>query len=40
MRPLKLSDRDIRSVGLTRHEYDSRMNRMKRESTKSKETWK
>ena len=28
-RPLKLSDRDILPVGLTRHDYDSRMNRMK-----------
>ena len=33
MRPLKLSDRDILPGGLTRQEYDSRMNRMKREST-------
>ena len=33
MRPLKLSDRDILSGGLTRQEYDSRMNRMKSEST-------
>ena len=33
MRPLKLSDRDIQPGGLTRQEYDSRMNRMKREST-------
>ena len=33
MRPLKLSDRDILPGGLTREEYDSRMNRMKREST-------
>ena len=32
MRPLKLSDRDILPGGLTRQEYDSRMNRMKRES--------
>ena len=29
MRPLKLSDRDILPGGLTRQEYDSRMNRMK-----------
>ena len=36
MRPLKLSDRDILPGGLTRQEYDSRMNRMKRESTKIK----
>ena len=33
MRPLKLSDRDILPGGLTRQEYNSRMNRMKREST-------
>ena len=33
MRPLNLSDRDILPGGLTRQEYDSRMNRMKREST-------
>ena len=33
MRPLKLSDRDILPGGLTRQEYDSRMNRLKREST-------
>ena len=33
MRPLKLSDRDILPGGLTRQEYDSRMNRMKGEST-------
>ena len=33
MRPLKLSDRDILPGGLTRLEYDSKMNRMKREST-------
>ena len=33
MRPLKLSDRDILPGGLTRQEYDSRMNRMKRETT-------
>ena len=33
MRPLKLSDRDILPGGLTRQEYDPRMNRMKREST-------
>ena len=33
MRPLELSDRDILPGGLTRQEYDSRMNRMKREST-------
>ena len=33
MRPLKLSDRDILPGGLTRQEYDSRINRMKREST-------
>ena len=33
MRPLKLSDRDTLPGGLTRQEYDSRMNRMKREST-------
>ena len=33
MRPLKLSDRDILPGGLARHEYDSRMNRMKREPT-------
>ena len=33
MRPLKLSDRDILPGGLTRQEYDSRMNRMKKEST-------
>ena len=33
MRPLKLSDRDILPGGLTRQEYDSRMDRMKREST-------
>ena len=33
MRPLKLSDRDILPGGLNRQEYDSRMNRMKREST-------
>ena len=33
MRPLKLSDRDILPGGLTRQVYDSRMNRMKREST-------
>ena len=33
MRPLKLSDRDILPGRLTRQEYDSRMNRMKREST-------
>ena len=32
MRPLKLSDRDILPGGLTRQEYDSRMNRMKKES--------
>ena len=32
MRPLKLSDRDILPGGLTRLEYDSKMNRMKRES--------
>ena len=32
MRPLKLFDRDILPGGLTRQEYDSRMNRMKRES--------
>ena len=32
MRPLKLSDRDILPGGLTRQEYDSRMNRMKWES--------
>ena len=31
MRPLKLSDRDILPGGLTRQEYDSRMNRMERE---------
>ena len=33
MRPLKLSDRDILPGGLTRQKYNSRMNRMKREST-------
>ena len=33
MRPLKLSDRDILPGGLTRQEYDSRMNRLKRESS-------
>ena len=33
MRPLKLSDRDILPGGLTRQEYDSRMNRMNMEST-------
>ena len=33
MRPLKLSDRDTLPGGLTRQEYDPRMNRMKREST-------
>ena len=33
VRPLNLSDRDILPGGLTRREYDSRMNRMKREST-------
>ena len=33
MRPLKLSDRDTLPGGLTRQEYDSRMNRMTREST-------
>ena len=33
MRPLKLSDRDILPGGLTRQDYDSRINRMKREST-------
>ena len=33
MRPLKLSDRDILPGGLTRQEYNSRMNRMKTEST-------
>ena len=33
MRPLKLSDRDTLPGGLTRQEYDSRMDRMKREST-------
>ena len=33
MRPLKLSDRDILPGGLTRQEYNTRMNRMKREST-------
>ena len=33
MRPLKLSDRDTLPGGLTRQEYDSRMNRMKMEST-------
>ena len=33
MRPLKLSDRDILPGGLTRQEYNSRMNRMKRESS-------
>ena len=33
MKPLKLSDRDILPGGLSRQEYDSRMNRMKREST-------
>ncbi len=33
MRPLKLSDRDILPGGLTLQEYDSRMNRIKREST-------
>ena len=32
MRPLKLSDRDTLPGGLTRQEYDSRMNRMKSES--------
>ena len=32
MRPLKLSDSDILPGGLTRQEYNSRMNRMKRES--------
>ena len=32
MRPLKLSDRDILPGGLTRQKYNSRMNRMKRES--------
>ena len=32
MRPLNLSDRDILPGGLTRQEYDSRMNRMERES--------
>ena len=32
MRPLKLSDRDTLPGGLTRQEYNSRMNRMKRES--------
>ena len=32
MRPLKLSDRDILPGGLTRQEYDSRMNRMNMES--------
>ena len=36
MRPLKLSDRDILPGGLTRQEYDSRMNRMKREATNLK----
>ena len=36
MRPLKLSDRDILPGRLTRQEYDSRTNRMKRESTKIK----
>ena len=33
MRPLKLSDRDTLSGGLTRQEYDSRMKRLKRVST-------
>ena len=33
MRPLKSSDRDILPGGLTRQEYDSRMNRLKRVST-------
>ena len=33
MRPLKLSDREILPGGLTRQEYNSRMNGMKREST-------
>ena len=32
MKPLKLSDRDILPGGLTRQEYDSRMNRIERES--------
>ena len=35
MRPLKLSDRDILPGGLTRQEYDSRMNRVKRESAEA-----
>ena len=33
MRPLRLSDRDILPGGLTRQDYNLRMNRMKREST-------
>ena len=35
IRPLKLYDRDILPGGLTCQEYDSRMNRMNRESTKA-----
>ena len=33
MKPLRLSERETQPGGLTRQEYDSRMNRMKREST-------
>ena len=40
MRPLKLSDGDILPGGLTRQKYESRMDRMTRESTTAIEEFK